>query len=256
LEQARRDHARGLRTGTLVTGYPGSPIAGLDLQLAREPELLASLDIRHLPAGNEEQAVTALTGTQMLDAFPHERYDGVVGYWYGKGPGLDRAGDALKHANFAGTSTHGAVVVLSGEDHEAKSSTMPFQQEYAFASAGIPILYPGGIADIRRLGLHAAELSRYSGCWVALKLVSQVCDGGETVDLDPDVDIRTPQLSFAKRTDFTATCTQRARWSATSATRSTRPRSASCWGRGRASGSTCPRGRWPSSASATTCSRT
>jgi indolepyruvate ferredoxin oxidoreductase len=208
LEQARRDHARGLRTGTLITGYPGSPIAGLDLQLAREPALLESLDIRHIPAGNEEQAVTALTGSQMLDSYPHERFDGVVGFWYGKGPGLDRAGDALKHGNFAGTSSCGAVVVLSGEDHEAKSSTMPFQQEYGFASAGIPILYPGTIADIRRLGLHAVEMSRFSGCWVALKLVSQVCDGGETLDLGEPVAFRVPELvidghRFEKRTDFT-----------------------------------------------------
>jgi indolepyruvate ferredoxin oxidoreductase len=208
LEQARRDHAGGLRTGTLITGYPGSPIAGLDLQLAREPALLKSHDIRHIPAGNEEQAVTALTGSQMLDSYPHERFDGVVGFWYGKGPGLDRAGDALRHGNFAGTSSHGAVVVLSGEDHEAKSSTMPFQQEYAFASAGIPILYPGSIADIRRLGLHAVEMSRFSGCWVALKLVSQVCDGGETLDLGEPVPFRVPELEieghrFEKRTDFT-----------------------------------------------------
>lgn len=208
LEQARRDRARGLRTGTLITGYPGSPIAGLDLQLAHERELLAAHDVVHIPAGNEEQAVTALMGSQMLDSYPHERYVGVIGFWYGKGPGLDRAGDAVKHGNFAGTSTHGAVVLLSGEDHEAKSSTMPFQQEYAFASAGIPVLYPGSIRDIRRLGLHAVEMSRFSGCWISLKLVTQVCDGGESIDLDDPVATEIPDLQierrpFAKRTDFT-----------------------------------------------------
>ncbi len=207
LEQARRDRAAGLRIGGLVTGYPGSPISGLDLQLARNKRLLAEHDVRHVPGGNEEQAVTALTGTQMLDDYPHERYDGVAGFWYGKGPGLDRSGDALKHGNFAGTSTHGSVVLLSGEDHEAKSSTMPFQQDYAFQSAGIPILYPGTIADVRRLGLHAVALSRYSGCWVALKLVNQVCDAGQTVDLGRPVEIVVPELEldgrpFAKRTDF------------------------------------------------------
>jgi indolepyruvate ferredoxin oxidoreductase len=208
LEQARRDRASGLRIGGLITGYPGSPIGGLDLQLARNKALLEEHDLRHLPGGNEEQAVTALTGTQMLDDYPHDRYDGVAGWWYGKGPGVDRSGDALKHGNFAGTSKHGSVVVLSGEDHEAKSSTMPFEQEYAFQSAGIPILYPGTIADIRRLGLHAVALSRYSGCWVAMKLVTQVCDSGATVDVGEPVDIVLPELRingspFVKRTDFT-----------------------------------------------------
>jgi indolepyruvate ferredoxin oxidoreductase len=207
LEQARRDRAAGGRIGTFITGYPGSPLAGYDLQLQRSRELLAEHDVRHVPAGNEEQAATALMGTQMLDSYPHEHYDGVVGFWYGKGPGVDRAGDALKHGNFAGTSKHGAVVVLSGEDHDAKSSTMPFQQDYAFVSAGIPVLYPSTIADMRRLGLHAVAMSRYSGCWVALKLVSQLCDGGETVDLGAPIDVLLPTLEldgipFAKRVDF------------------------------------------------------
>ncbi|HKZ15762.1 MAG TPA: indolepyruvate ferredoxin oxidoreductase family protein [Solirubrobacterales bacterium] len=206
-EQARRDRAAGLHTGTLVTGYPGSPLAGLDLQLARNSEAMAELDIRHIPAGNEEQAATALMGSQMLDSYPHEQFAGVTGFWYGKGPGVDRAGDAIKHGNFAGTSERGSVVVLSGEDHEAKSSTMPFQQEFAFMSAGIPILYPGSVADIRRLGLHAVAMSRFSGCWVALKLVSQLCDGGETVDLGEPVGVKIPELSvggepFEKRADF------------------------------------------------------
>jgi indolepyruvate ferredoxin oxidoreductase len=208
LEQARRDHEAGLRTGTLVTGYPGSPLAGFDLQLGRSTALLAEREVRLVPAGNEEQAVTALMGTQMLDEHPHARYDGVTGFWYGKGPGLDRSGDALKHANFAGTSEHGAVVVLSGEDHEAKSSTMPFQQEYAFVSAGIPVLYPSSVAEFRTLGLHAVAMSRYSGCWVALKLTSALCDGGETVTVHPDdVRVTAPEPApgsptFSKRADF------------------------------------------------------
>jgi indolepyruvate ferredoxin oxidoreductase len=208
IEQARRDRAQGRRPGTLVTGYPGSPLGGYDVQLARASALLESEDIRFLPAGNEEQAVTALMGTQMLDGFPHERYDGVNGFWYGKGPGVDRSGDAFKHANFAGTSTGGAVVVLSGEDHEAKSSTMPFQQEYAFVSAGIPVLAPSSVAEFRSLGLHAVAMSRYSGCWVAMKLTTALCDGGETVTvarddvvcLTPDHDGTGP--TFEKRADF------------------------------------------------------
>lgn len=208
LEQAERDRDAGLRTGTLITGYPGSPLAGYDLQLAKSAALLAQRRARFLPAGNEEQAVTALMGTQMLDEHPHSEYEGVTGIWYGKGPGVDRAGDALKHANFAGTSRHGAIVVLSGEDHEAKSSTMPFQQEYAFVSAGIPILYPASVAEFRTLGLHAVGMSRYSGCWVAMKLASAVCDGGETVAVRrDDVNIKFPSLTiegraFVKRADF------------------------------------------------------
>ena len=131
-------------------------------------------------------AATALMGTQMLDDHPHSDYVGVNGFWYGKGPGVDRAGDAFKHGNFAGTSRNGAVVVLSGEDHEAKSSTMPFQQDFAFASAGIPILYPSSVAEFRTLGLHAVAMSRYTGCWIALKLTAALCDGGETVSVETD----------------------------------------------------------------------
>ncbi|MDT7612471.1 MAG: indolepyruvate ferredoxin oxidoreductase [Pseudonocardiales bacterium] len=208
LEQARRDRAAGLRIGTFISGYPGSPLAGFDLALSRIPDLLAGLDVTFLPAGNEELAATAHMGTQMLDDHPHSRWDGVTSIWFGKGPGVDRSGDALKHGNFAGTSRHGAVVILSGEDHEAKSSTMPYQQEYAFTSAGIPVLYPASVAQFREFGLHAIRLSRYSGCWVALKLTSALCDGGETVTFAPeDVPVQLPDLRiegvpFVKRTDF------------------------------------------------------
>ena len=160
LEQARRDHAAGLHTASLVTGYPGSPLASYDLQLAKARTLLEQHDIKLMPAGSEEQAATALIGTQMLDEHPSSGIVGVNGFWYGKGPGADRSGDAFKHGNFAGTSRHGAVVILSGEDHDAKSSTMPFQQDFAFVSAGIPILYPSSISEFRSLGLHAIAMSR------------------------------------------------------------------------------------------------
>src|SRR5882757_4874822 len=208
MEQARRDRTAGLRTGTLVSGYPGSPLGGYDGQLAKASAAFDELDLVHLPAGNEEQAVTALMGTQMLDDHPHSRYVGVTGFWYGKGPGLAGWGDALKHATSAGTSRVGAVVVLSGEDHEAKSSTMPFQQDFGFVVAGMPIIYPSSVAEFRSLGLHAVAMSRYSGCWVALKLTAALCDGGETVSVDPDdVVIEVPSLTvdgqpFVKRTDF------------------------------------------------------
>ena len=135
LDVARRDRAAGVRTGVFVSGYPGSPLGGYDLALARERALLDEYGVVHYPAGNEEQAATACTGTQMLDDHPHSDVEGVTAFWYGKGPGLDRSGDALKHGNFAGTSRLGAVVVLVGDDHEAKSSTMPYQEEPALAAA-------------------------------------------------------------------------------------------------------------------------
>jgi len=209
LDASRRDRADGLRSGVLVTGYPGSPIAGLDLALERAGTLADEHHIRHIPAAAEERAVTALMGSQMLDSFPHPEYDGVVGFWYGKGPGIDRSGDALKHGNFAGTSKHGAVVVLSGEDHEAQSSTMPFQQDYAFQSAGIPVLSPASVAEFGLVGLHAVALSRYSGCWVALKLVTALCDAGAAYPVAPNAprivtpDLRIGDKPFVKRADFT-----------------------------------------------------
>ncbi|MDR7555962.1 MAG: indolepyruvate ferredoxin oxidoreductase family protein [Armatimonadota bacterium] len=200
LDQHRRDRAAGLRIGTFISGYPGAPLAGYDLALQRIRHLLAEHDIVHVPAANEDLAATAIMGTQMLDRYPSSRYDGVVALWYGKGPGLDRSGDAIKHGNFAGTSRHGAVVLLVGEDHEAKSSSFPFQDDYALVSAGIPILYPASVREFLELGLHAIAMSRYSGCWVALKLVGALCDGGETVELAPGrPTIVTPTLEIDGR---------------------------------------------------------
>jgi indolepyruvate ferredoxin oxidoreductase len=207
LEQARRDRATGRRIGTFISGYPGSPLSGYDLALARIPDVLDDHDVTFVPGGNEELAMTAHMGTQMLDDHPHSTWDGVTSVWYGKGPGVDRSGDALKHGNFAGTSEHGAVVILSGEDHEAKSSTMPFQQEFAFESAGVPVLYPSSVAEFRSMGLHAIAMSRYSGCWVALKLTTALCDSAADVDLDAE-QVQTlypegiPGQPFLKRTDF------------------------------------------------------
>lgn len=205
LEQARRDKEAGLSTGVFITGYPGSPLAGYDLALERVKDLLSKNGVLHVPGSSEERAVTSLMGTQMIEGFPHSRYEGVVGFFYGKGPGVDRSGDALKHGNFAGTSKHGAVVVLSGEDHEASSSTMPFQEDQAFVAAGMPILAPSSVEEIYELGLHAVALSRYSGCWVALKLPTAVCDSGATFEVGPDhpVVLPVPELpGFEKRTDF------------------------------------------------------
>ncbi|MDB5732911.1 MAG: 2-oxoacid ferredoxin oxidoreductase, partial [Variovorax sp.] len=197
IEQMRRDRQAGLRTRAFISGYPGSPLGSYDLALNRAASALKAHGVMHQPGQNEELAATTLMGTQMLDEHPHPDLDGVVAYWYGKGPGLDRSGDALKHGNFAGTSTHGAVVILSGEDHEAKSSTVPYQQEHAFEHHGIPVLYPSSVQEFIEYGLHAAALSRYSGCWVALKLVGPLCDGGEVVRFSPQPALpRVPQISL------------------------------------------------------------
>jgi indolepyruvate ferredoxin oxidoreductase len=209
IDQSRRDRRAGLRIGTFISGYPGSPLGGYDLALRQARALCERHDILHVPGANEELAATAISGTQMLDHYPHSRVDGVVALWYGKGPGVDRSGDALKHGNFAGTSRHGAVVVLSGDDHEAKSSTMPYQDDYAFVSHGMPILYPAATAEFLTLGLHAIAMSRLSGCWVAMKLVGQLADGGATVNVAPDRPaIVVPEVTiggrpFQKTTDFT-----------------------------------------------------
>lgn len=209
IDQNRRDRRAGLRIGTFISGYPGSPLGGYDLALRQASLLLKEHGIVHVPAANEELAATAIRGTQMLDDYSHSRHDGVVGLWYGKGPGVDRSGDALKHGNFAGTSRYGAVVVLSGEDHEAKSSTLPYQDDYAFVSAGMPILYPATTAEFLELGRHAIALSRFSGCWVAMKLVGPLADGGEILQVSPNhPSIVIPELKFGDRpfqkcTDFT-----------------------------------------------------
>jgi indolepyruvate ferredoxin oxidoreductase len=209
IDQHRRDVASGLNTRTFVTGYPGSPLGGYDITMRSAGAIIGESGITHVPAQSEELGVTALMGTQMLDDHPQrDGIQGVTGIWYGKGPGIDRSGDALKHGNFAGTSRHGAVVVLGGEDPESKSSTLPFQEDYAFMNAGIPIVYPSSVAEFLEYGLHAIALSRYSGCWIAMKLVGQLCDGGETFAVSPDFPkIVIPELAiggvpFQKYTDF------------------------------------------------------
>lgn len=206
--QARRDQGNGLKVGGFVTGYPGSPLGGMEGALTAAKSFLDPLHIRVQPGQNEELAASSLIGTQMIEEHPHSEYQGVVGYWYGKGPGVDRAGDAFKHGNFAGTSTHGAVVVLSGEDHEAKSSTVPYAQEFAFEHFGIPVLYPATVSEFITFGQHAVAMSRFSGCWVAMKLAGALCDGGETIDLanvDPKIvvpDCKIEGKPFKKKTNF------------------------------------------------------
>jgi indolepyruvate ferredoxin oxidoreductase len=183
--QRTRDQMAGLNTAGFVSGYRGSPLGGLDQALARAHKHLESHHIKFQPGVNEDLAATAIWGTQQVTLFPKSKYDGVFGMWYGKGPGVDRCGDVFKHANAAGTSKHGGVLVLAGDDHAAKSSTLPHQSEHIFKACLIPVLNPSNVQDYLDLGLHGYAMSRYSGCWVAFKCVTDVVESGASVLVDP-----------------------------------------------------------------------
>ncbi len=189
LDQRRADAAAGLRTGGYVSGYEGSPLAGYDLELLRHRDLLSAHGVVVAPGLNEELALTAVQGTQLAPATGALRddvADGITGYWYGKAPGLDRATDALRHANLAGTSTHGGALAIVGDDPAAKSSSVPCASEAALADMAVPVLYPADVQDVLDLGRHAVHLSRISGCWVGLKMVTAVADGSGTATVTPD----------------------------------------------------------------------
>jgi len=181
----RLDERDGLRTATMVSGYPGSPLGGFDLALdALGPGTLAAHRIVHRPGLNEELAAAIVWGSQMGAVIGYDGVDGVAGAWYGKGPGLDRCGDALKHANSMGAGRNGGAVMFCGDDPGAKSSTLACDSQFTFADACVPVLYPGDQQDVLDLGVHAFRLSRYCGAWVGLKIVTSVADGIGTVDLD------------------------------------------------------------------------
>src|SRR5450755_412214 len=183
LEQRRLDRSRGLDTAAFVSGYEGSPLGGLDLELRRAQSHLDEDGVVFTPGLNEELAATAVSGTQLLSEIPGHDHDGVAGFWYGKNPGLDRAADAIRHGNYAGTEPLGGAVALIGDDPTAKSSTLPSSSVSMAASLHLPLLSPGSVADVVRLGLHAVALSRYSGLWAGLQIVADVADGAAVVDL-------------------------------------------------------------------------
>ena len=198
LDQLRRDASAGLRTGAFFSGYPGSPLAGLDALLTSLAPLLARSDARFVPGLNEELAASAVAGTQLVENFPHARYDGVLGVWYGKAPGLDRALDALRHANFVGTGASGGALAVVGDDPFCKSSSLPSHSEHAFAHAWIPLFAPSDPGDVLRLGRFAIALSRYSGLWSGLRIVADVADAGRIVELgDLESAIVLPELERA-----------------------------------------------------------
>ncbi len=184
--QRQRDALAGLNTAGFVSGYRGSPLGGLDLALWSAEKFLSRAHIKFQPGLNEDLAATAIWGSQQVNLFPGAKYDGVFSMWYGKGPGVDRCGDVFKHANFAGTSKHGGVLVLAGDDHAAKSSTLPHQSDHQFSAAMMPVLYPSSVQEIIDLGLHGWAMSRYSGVWVGFKCVSDTVESSASVYIDPE----------------------------------------------------------------------
>src|SRR6204780_2176365 len=201
LDQMRRDRRAGLNTGAFISGYEGSPLGGYDLALAREKKLLDRHQIHHRPGVNEDLAATSVMGSQIFEVVGKAKVDGVLGIWYGKGPGVDRSGDILRHANLAGTGKNCAALVLAGDDHSCKSSTIPHQSDFSLYNVGIPFLYPGNTQEILDYGLLAIALSRFSGAWVGLKLVTDICDGGGTVVVDPDQPTIQLPKGYRKKTD-------------------------------------------------------
>jgi indolepyruvate ferredoxin oxidoreductase len=184
LMQRRLDRAAGLNTAGFVSGYRGSPLGMVDQQLWKAKALLASHDVRFLPAINEELGGTAVLGTQRVESDPERTVDGVFAMWYGKGPGVDRAGDALKHGNAYGSSPHGGVLVVAGDDHGCVSSSMPHQSDQSMIAWHMPVVNPANISDMLEFGLYGWALSRFSGAWVGFKAISETVESGSTVDLD------------------------------------------------------------------------
>src|SRR6478736_8150421 len=186
LMQRERDRLAGLSTAGFVSGYRGSPIGGLDQNLWRARKWLEASNIVFQPGLNEELAATAVWGSQQAEIRGDGKYDGVFGLWYGKGPGVDRSGDVFRHANMAGSSQHGGVLALMGDDHTAESSTVAHQSEFHFVDVMIPILNPAGVQEILDYGLYGYAMSRFSGTWVAFKCVKDNIESTASVDASLD----------------------------------------------------------------------
>ena len=199
LMQRRRDRAAGLDTAAFVSGYRGSPLGMVDQQLWKASKFLAESQVEFLPAINEDLAATACLGTQRVALDAKRTVEGVTAMWYGKGPGVDRSGDALKHGNVYGSSPKGGVLVVAGDDHGCVSSSMPHQSDLAMQAWSMPVLHPANVAEYLEFGLYGWALSRFSGAWVGFKAISEVVESGMTVDLDAI------PLDFTQPVDFTPT---------------------------------------------------
>ncbi|MBR0937076.1 indolepyruvate ferredoxin oxidoreductase family protein [Bradyrhizobium jicamae] len=195
LDQAKRDRTAGLNTAGFISGYRGSPLGGVDLELWKIKDQLKTSRIEFLPAVNEDLAATAVLGSQQVETQRDREVDGVFGLWYGKGPGIDRSGDALKHGNAYGSSPHGGVLVVAGDDHGCVSSSMPHQSDVAFMTWFMPTLHPADVGEYLAFGEYGYALSRFSGMWVGFKAISEIVESGASVEL------RAPRV-FA-RPDFT-----------------------------------------------------
>jgi indolepyruvate ferredoxin oxidoreductase len=183
LDQRDRDIADGINSAGFVSGYRGSPLGGVDMELWRAKKFLRERRIEFLPAVNEDLAATAVLGSQQVESNPKREVDGVFGLWYGKGPGVDRSGDALKHGNAYGSSPHGGVLVVAGDDHGCVSSSMPHQSDVAFMAWFIPTLHPASVAEYLAFGEYGYALSRFSGMWVGFKAISETVESCASVDL-------------------------------------------------------------------------
>lgn len=201
LDQRRLDRARGWNTAAYVSGYQGSPLGGVEREMGRAAAEREELGVVFAQGVNEELAATAVAGTQLLGEVGRRRHDGVTGYWFGKAPGLDRAADAIRHANVSGTAPLGGAVAWIGDDPSAKSSSVPSSSEPLCRSLHLPILAPGTVQEVRDLGLHAVALSRHAGTWAALKVVADIADATSTVDVGavtiPDLE---PRATFTPAT--------------------------------------------------------
>jgi indolepyruvate ferredoxin oxidoreductase len=200
LAQTRRDARQGHTTAGFVSGYRGSPLGTFDNSLWQASKLLDAQNIVFQPGVNEDLAATAVWGTQQAHLAGQAKYDGVVGWWYGKGPGVDRSGDVLRHANLAGTAARGGVVALYGDDHSCKSSSIPHQSEHVMMGCGIPIFYPSSVQQILDFGAHAVAMSRLAGVWTSMKLVSEIVETSASVNvsldhIQPNSDIGLPVIA-------------------------------------------------------------
>lgn len=191
LQQRARDAAAGWNTGGYVSGYRGSPMGRYDMELWSAEKALKAANVVFRPGLNEDLAATAIWGSQYVGTFPGAKVEGVFGIWYGKGPGVDRSGDVLRHANQAGTSLKGGVLCLAGDDHGAKSSSVANFSDPVFMAVGMPVLYPSNTQELLDYGLHGIAMSRFSGCWVGMKVVTDVVEGGGSVYVGADAPLIT-----------------------------------------------------------------
>ena len=197
LTQKYRDTQAGLNTAGYVTGYRGSPLGAVDLTMGREQARLTENDVKFEPGINEDLAATALWGSQQAELRGEGKFDGVFGLWYGKGPGVDRSGDVMRHANMAGSAKNGGVLMAMGDDHTGESSTVLHQSEWALVDCYMPVMSPAGVQEILDYGIYGYALSRFAGVWVGLKVMKDTIEATAVVDGDPNrVKLVTPEFEM------------------------------------------------------------